>query len=166
MSEVTPQICDNKSVGVIIENDSGAFALLRRARFPIGIAPPAGHLDSHGSLELAAVNEAREESGLIISVGGLKRTAIYERRVNNQCRRLGGDHHDWTVFETDQFGGELQPSPDEAKSAGWYDPPLLQELADRTRAFQAGQISPEDWVANPGLEEIWADFFHELGYVV
>ena len=165
MSELTPEMCDNKSVGVVITNTEGELALLRRARFPIGIAPPAGHIDDHGSPEQTAVDEVHEELGLMISFGGLHKTAIQERRVDNQCRRPGGDHHNWTVFETNQFEGGLRPDPDETRGADWYEPELVQALADRTRALQAGQIPQVDWEADPGLEEVWVDFLSELGYV-
>lgn len=165
MSEVLPGYCDNKSVGVIVENEDGAVALLKRARFPVGMALPSGHIDNHGSPEQTAVDEVNEELGLTITIGGLRRTIIEGRLVNNPCRRIGGGHHEWWVYRTSDFEGELQPSPDEAQSAGWYDRAGLQELADRTRAYQTGNVPQEQWEANPGLEEVWLDFFTELGYV-
>ncbi len=157
--------CDNMSVGVIIRSPEGEFALLKRARFPIGIAPPAGHIDEHGRPEQAAVAEVHEELGLMIALDGLRNTVIQGRRVNNQCRRPGGDHHDWRVYESTEYSGVLTPDADETQGAGWYDPDQLQALADRTKAFQAGQLSQAAWETNPGLEEVWLDFFTELGYV-
>ena len=157
--------CDNMSVGVIIQNSEGKIALLKRARFPVGIAPPAGHVDDHGSPKQAALDEVREELGLIIAPDNLRPTGIQERKVNNQCRRPGGDHHVWWVYEANEFSGELVPDPEETKGADWYDATQLQSLADRTKAFRAGSVPADEWGANPGLEEIWLDFLVELGYV-
>ncbi len=156
--------CDNTSVGVIIERDD-KIALLKRAKFPIGIAPPAGHIDEHGNPEQAAVNEVREELGLIIAISGLQRTAITNRRVDNICRRSGGDHHNWWVYTTSQAEGELAPSIEETKGAAWYNISVVQALADRTQAFEREELTPDEWEQNPGLEPVWRDFFHELGYV-
>ncbi len=157
--------CDNMSVGVIISNHEGELALLKRARFPVGIAPPAGHVDEHGTPEQAALEEVQEELGLIIAAFGLRKTIIQGRRVNNQCRRLGGDHHTWWIYEANDYTGELRPSPDETKGASWHDQSQLQQLADRTKQFRAGVLGAEEWEANPGLEEVWLDFFVELGYI-
>lgn len=160
-----PKYCDNKSVGVIIKNNIGSFALLKRARFPVGIAPPAGHVDDHGSFEQAAVDEVNEELGLTVAIDDLKKTIIDKRVVNNKCRRIGGDHHEWVVYEAEVFKGDIVPDPDETKGADWYTPAQVQELANRTRAFRAGEIDQSDWEENPGLEEIWLDFFVDLKYV-
>lgn len=153
------------SVGVIIQNPEGEIALLKRARFPIGIAPAAGHVDEHGGPEQAAIEEVGEELGLTIAVDDLRSTVIQNRRVDNQCRRPGGDHHNWWVYETSEYSGNVTPDADETQGAGWYSPDQLQALADKTKAFRAGQVGQADWEANPGLEEVWLDFFTELGYV-
>lgn len=159
------EACDNKSVGVIIRNKMGEIALLHRAKFPIAMAPPAGHEHPHGSPEQAAIMEVEEELGLSISLEGLRRTAIVNRRVNNQCRRPGGNHHSWWVFETTDYHGTMKPSADETKGAGWYSQRKLDYLAERTRQFEAGRVSSEAWRKEPGLEAIWLGFFAELGYV-
>ncbi len=159
-----PQECDNLSVGVIIENGE-AIALLRRAKFPIAVSPPAGHIDQHGSPEQAAIDEVHEELGLTIAAKSLVSTAITNRYVSNQCRRPRGDHHSWTVFQARDFTGELNPSPSETKGAGWYSRRQLQELADRTKALRTGQMNQADWQETPGLEEVWLNFMVELEYV-
>jgi 8-oxo-dGTP pyrophosphatase MutT (NUDIX family) len=159
------KICDNKSVGIVIRNTDGAFALLKRARFPFGFAPVAGHIDQHGSVEQAAVEETIEELGLTITVADLKKTDIFGARFNNHCRRKGGTHHDWWIFEVNNFSGELQPSPDETQGAAWYPLSDLQLLADRTRQYQAQMIGQQDWENSPGLEEIWITFMEQLGYI-
>jgi 8-oxo-dGTP pyrophosphatase MutT (NUDIX family) len=166
MSAALPKICDHTSVGVIVTNHEGAFALLKRARFPVGIAPVAGHIDQHGTPEQAAVAEVQEEIGLIVAIKDLQQTTIQGKRYDNHCRRQGGDHHNWWVYTTDTFEGEIQPDPDETRGASWYSLEQLQSLVERTRAFQAGRISQADWEAYPGLEEIWVSFLLELGYSV
>src|ERR1044072_8809537 len=159
------KVCDHTSVGVIVKNIDGKLALLERARGAIGMAPIAGHIDDHGSTEQAAVDEAEEELGLIIEPSDLQETKIKERRKENVCRREDGTYHVWTVYEADQFLGDLEPSKEETKGANWYSPKQLQALADRTKAFQAGKIAEADWKKKPGLEIIWLDFLTELGYV-
>jgi 8-oxo-dGTP pyrophosphatase MutT (NUDIX family) len=157
------KVCDNKSVGVIVRDLAGRFALLKRAKFPVGIAPSAGHIDDHGSPEQAAVDEVREELG--IKLDGLTKTPIYARRVENICRRPGGDHHAWYVYESTVADTALEPDADEARGADWYSAEQLNVLADRTRAFHAGKVSETDWTANPGFEEVWLPFMEELSYV-
>lgn len=155
--------CDNTSVGVVIRDGQGRFALLKRAKFPIGIAPAAGHIDGHGSPEQAALDEVREELG--IKLEDLQKTKIYARRVENICRRPGGDHHTWYIYEASVADPILKPDKDETKGAAWYTGEQMQALADRTRAYRAGSVPEADWQANPGLEEVWLPFMEELGFV-
>ena len=165
MKDASPKLCDNLSVGVVITSRDGEILLLERAKFPVGIAAPAGHIDDHGSPEQTAIDEVHEEVGLVISRDHLYATSIHERRVEKMCRRVGGDHHIWWVYEADQFSGELIPSADETKGARWYSLAEVQKLADRTRSYLAGEISDADWQNKPGLEDLWLEFLLELGYV-
>lgn len=157
--------CDNRSVGVIVTNERDEIALLKRARFPIGIAPPAGHIDKHGSPEQAAVDEVYEEVGIQLSIDGLRRTTVWDRCVANVCRRQGGDHHVWRVYESHVEDVRMSPDPHETKGAAWYSLDAVNALAVRTRAYRAGLILPNDWAENPGLEEVWVDYMAELGYI-
>lgn len=157
------KVCDHTSVGIVIRDSEGSFALLKRAKFPIRIAPVAGHIDDHGSPEQAAKDEVFEELGLTVS--DLTKTNINDRRVDNKCRREGGDYHNWTVYETTVEDTTLRPSEDETKGAGWYSQEQLQALADRTKAYQAGKIPEAEWAEIPGLEEVWVSFLGELGYI-
>ena len=158
------QPCDNLSVGVIIEQND-KIALLKRAKSPIAMAPPAGHIDDHGSPEQAAVDEVFEEIGLSITSDGLVPTVISNRRVNNQCRRVNGDHHTWWVYRATKFEGTIAPCADETQGANWYTKKELQAFADRTRSLVAANSTQADWQENPGLEETWLAFFIELGYI-
>jgi|HubBroStandDraft_4_1064222.scaffolds.fasta_scaffold114740_2 8-oxo-dGTP pyrophosphatase MutT (NUDIX family) len=159
------KICDNKSVGVIIRGPENSFALLKRAFFPVGFAPVAGHVDDHGSVEQAAIDEVHEEVGLTVKLEDLVPTAIVGTRFNNHCRRKGGTYHDWWVFEVTKFSGEIIPDPTETQGAAWYGAEDVQLLADRTRQYQAQMIEQQDWLANPGLEEIWVTMLEQLGYI-
>lgn len=145
--------CDHKSVGVIIQNEKGDVLLLDRARFPFGLAPPAGHVDDHGSLEQTAIDETFEEVGLRVS--DLEKV-IEERRVDNVCRRFGGDYHMWTVFTAAEATGDIIPNSDETKGASWRSLVDLQNLAQQTRERKVGAQT---------LEPIWLDFFSELGLI-
>lgn len=159
------KVCDNKSVGIIIHGPQDSYALLRRAFFPIGYAPAAGHVDAHGSPEQAAIDEAHEELGLTIAPADLNKTAIAGTRFNNHCRRKGGTFHDWWVFDVTKFTGELVPDPTETKGAAWYGAQDLQLLADRTRQYQAQMIDQQDWQNEPGLEEVWVTILEQLGLI-
>lgn len=159
------QYCDNRSVGIILTNDKGELALLNRGRFPVGIAPAAGHIDAHGSPEQAAVDELSEELGIRISVDDLARTSIYERHVKNTCRRVGGNHHVWSVYEASIADADLTPDPHETNGAEWYEREIVHLLARRTKAYLNGTVSQAEWVTQPGLEPVWADFLEELGYI-
>lgn len=160
-----PKHCDNLSVGVIIRDDTGRYALLERGRYPVGMAPVAGHVDDHGSIEQAGVDESDEELGIVLQPHDLKKTAVTGILKYNQCRRPGGSHHEWTVLEATIPAQPLQPDQLETKSANWYSDTELQAFADRTRAYQRGEIPEEEWVLQPGLEEVWVEHFSELGHI-
>ena len=159
-----PKRCDNKSVGVIIERDE-ELLLLKRAKYPFGYAPPAGHVDDHGSYEQAAVDEVGEELGLAVSVAGLIKTSIWDRRTDLACRREGGDHHIWRVYRATEFDGVLSPDADETAGADWQSVDSLQALADKTRIYLDGLTTEEDWRQDPGIEVVWLGFLVELGYI-
>ena len=61
----------------------GKLLLIKRARPPYGFAPPAGHVDTHSSFEVAARKELKEEVGL--DTESIK--LIVEGRKDNPCRR-------------------------------------------------------------------------------
>lgn len=148
--------CDNTSVGVIVQNPQQETLLLSRARFPFGWAAPAGHVDGHGSLEQTAVTELFEETGLLLPVTSLIKV-IDARRVDNQCRRINGNHHIWTVYRTETADLKLNPSEDETLGARWFSP---TELA--TMALQTMPLGHDTNQGDNVLEPIWLDFFREL----
>ncbi len=151
-----PKVCDHTSVGMLVwKKDS--LLLIERRKFPIGFAPPAGHVDEHGSFEDAARTELQEEVGL--QTTGLQ--LIHEKRVDNPCRREDGSWHHWKIYRAETTG-ELQRSEEETKQVRWVSPDELRALADRIQAYLAKEVSEEEWTTSPGLEPVWYEFFIEL----
>ena len=148
--------CDNRSVGVIVENDADETLLLSRARFPYGWAAPAGHVDEHGSLEQTAIDEVFEETGVILDPASLE-VVINGLRVHNQCRRPGGDYHDWTVFRAQAKNTTITASPEETLGVSWVPRQVLGALASASMQISHSEIRRGDLA----LEPIWAYFFQE-----
>lgn len=156
VQDKSDKVCDNTSVGIIIRKGDSVL-LIERKKPPFGFAPVAGHVDDHGSFERAAKDEVNEEVGL--KVVNLKQ--ILEGKRENYCRRKGGTWHYWKLYEA-QVEGEIEPSQDETKQAGWYSKEQVEELAKRTEKYLAGEISEEEWQSNPGLETAWFQWSKEL----
>lgn len=153
---MSPKRCDHTSVGVMVWRE-GKLLMIERKNFPFGFAPPAGHVDEHGSYEDAARKELQEEVGLLVR----RLKLLIEGRKDNHCKREDGTWHFWKVYVA-TAEGELKRSEDETKQAGWFTKDDLQRLADRTRQYLDGQIPDEEWQAEPGLEPIWFDWLREL----
>jgi hypothetical protein len=47
----------------------------------------------------------------------------------------------------------------------WIHPDQLQQHAHRTAAYAEGQLSEEEFTAQPGLAPVWVRFLHELQLV-
>lgn len=143
--------CDNKSAGVLIEHDD-RLLMFERQTFPPGIAPPAGHIDDHGSAEQAAVAEVQEEVGL--TVVGL--TLVDWLWLPNRCRRapgLKGVGHEWAIYRA-RVTGVLDLDEREARNASWWTPGDLGWRARRT------VLGGDD-----GLEPVWCVLLHRLGVI-
>jgi len=153
-------VCDHKSVGMLIWNE-GKLLLIERRRPPYGFAPPAGHIDDHGSFEDAAKNEVKEEVGL--DTKSLK--LLTEGRKENPCRREGGVWHYWKIFEV-KTDGKIVASPSETKQYGWYTKGQIQELAKRTESYVSKKISEPEWQSAPGIEPVWKEWFSELRILI
>jgi len=156
IQEKSDKTCDNTSVGIIIRKGS-KLLLIERKKPPFGFAPPAGHVDDHGSFEQAARDEVREEVGL--NVTDLK--LIAEGRRENYCRRKGGTWHYWKLYKAGATG-DLKRSEDETKRAGWYSNEQIEDLSQRTAKYLADEITEEEWQNNPGLETIWLQWSREI----
>jgi len=131
--------------------------LIERKKPPFGFAPPAGHVDDKGSFENAAGEEVEEEVGLTAR----KIELIVEGRKENPCRREGGTWHYWKIYEV-EVSGDIRPSKDETKQAGWFSVDQISSLAQKTEKYLAGEIPEEEWQQSPGLEPVWLEWFKEL----
>lgn len=155
--------CDNTSVGVIITNEAGDYLMFERATFPPGIAPVAGHIDTHGTARDAAEAEVREEVGLTV----VSLSEITTSWRNNRCRRLPGPRgvgHQWTVFHA-VVTGDLNPSQRETRNVRWIPAADMQALADRTSAYAFGYVTDADFAAQPGLEPVWGQWLDATGVI-
>jgi 8-oxo-dGTP pyrophosphatase MutT (NUDIX family) len=146
--------CDHKSVGVILQDSQQRILLINRAKPPYGWAAPAGHVDNHGDSIATAIEEVREETGLVIAAAALS-LIIQNRRISGECRR-GGAYHDWDVYSAPVPVGEININPAEVREIMLADRATLQALHDQT-------VQPT--THNPGLEPVWQTFLTELGHI-
>lgn len=162
---VVPAIkrCDNTSVGILINDDQGRLLVFDRATPPWGVAPPAGHIDDHGTPEQAATAEVHEEVGLQVEDLEL----IARRWRDNRCRRTDGPQgagHEWWIYRA-QVHGELAPSPRETHNARWLSTRELQVLSLRTARYVYGDITEAEWRHEPGIEPVWVYFLSLAGLI-
>lgn len=151
-----PKICDHTSVGMLIYKDD-KILLIERAKFPVGFAMPAGHVDSDLTYEESAKRELKEEVGL--ETKELK--LIAEGRKENKCRRDDGSWHYWKIYKI-VTTGDIDRSKDETKQAGWYTIGQIKELGGKTEKYNSKEIKEEEWEKNPGLEPVMYEWFKEL----
>jgi 8-oxo-dGTP pyrophosphatase MutT (NUDIX family) len=157
----TPSYCDNTSVGVLIASPAGLL-VFERATPPSGVAPVAGHLDQHGCPERAARAEVAEEVGLTVTHLRL----VLQQWRPNRCRRLtqGTVGHRWWIYQA-EASGPIRPSSREVRAPRWIHPDQLTQQARRTAAYAEGNLSEEEFAAQPGLEPVWVRFLHQLQLV-
>lgn len=155
------KVCDNKSVGLIVEDSVGRILLIKRAKFPPGYACPAGHVDGHGTWLQAAIAELQEEVGLEVRDIRL----VHEETHNNPCRRKGGTHHDWRVYSATTEDHEVLASEDETSGFVWADTKELNRLSNRAMLYRTGGMNDTEWEEDPGLEPIWDDILRKIGIV-
>ena len=162
--------CDNKSVGIIIRREKDLL-LIKRKNFPMSFALPAGHLDGD-TYEQAAIRETLEETNVLV----LHLKKLYKELLYNPCKREGGSHHVWHIYETLKWEGNICAGSD-ALYVRWADGKALKRLSDRTLAFQdILKISIDDlsrfvpkaacrpmWLENPGLEPVWVVLLKKIG---
>lgn len=165
-------LCDRISVGVIIEgSDDSEFAgeadtilMFNRVKAPVGVAPVAGHLDGHGNIIATAFDEADEEVSLRLYE---LRSVIEGRWRDNVCSRQRGQGkagHTWWVERA--YGiGVPKAKHDESANLHWYHRDEIHDLALRTHMYAHGLVSDEEWLAQPGLEPVWAAFLVEGGFL-
>lgn len=167
--------CDGHSVGAIARDKDGRILMIRRAKYPFGFAPPAGHCDGH-SYGTACFIEFEEETGL--RVVGAPRPLILLNPIKNIACRRGGLRHNWQVFEVNWIG-ELKLKEDEVKWIGWMTVEEIKSFAQKTKEYlrklkEAEKAEDQvlvnaikdsiekDWQKSPGLEVTWLEIFQEL----
>jgi len=154
---MTTPHCDHSSVGVLVWRDA-RLLLIERKREPFGFAPPAGHVDDHGSFEDAARAELFEETGL--EAGEIELIAQGYRE--NRCRRPRGYWHYWKIYRA-EFAGEVNTSEDEVVSHRWCAVGELSELAAKTLRHIESGSSQAEMRADPGLEVVWVGWLAKIG---
>jgi ADP-ribose pyrophosphatase YjhB (NUDIX family) len=107
------------TVDIIIETGQGVV-LIERKNFPFGWALPGGFVDYGESLEEAAIREAREETGLSVTLQ--KQLASY-----SSPKRDPRFHTVSTVFIASAQGEPV--GQDDAKQAGIFTKENLPEMA-------------------------------------
>ena len=173
-----PKVCDHTSVGVVARDDQGRILMIKRKKYPFGVALPSGHCDGK-DYSLACFDEFETETGLKIT-GAPHPVTLKSPRKDLLCRR-GGQYHYWQIFEVD-WSGRLSRDKNETLGAGWYAPDEIRLLAEKTKEYlrklklsaQAEEVSwqkslkesvEKEWQADPGLEVVWYEFFKELNVI-
>jgi 8-oxo-dGTP pyrophosphatase MutT (NUDIX family) len=160
---MTIEPCNNTSVGIIVKRNE-CLLMIERRRPPYGWAAPAGHVDDGESYIEAARRELMEEVGL--SAGPNTLTLVAGGTYGNRCRRPGGTHHRWEVFETYRDQSDPVRNQDEVRAMAWMTLPEIASLARLCRSHLNRNAGPDEWRDYPGLEPIWLEFFTDLGYVL
>jgi ADP-ribose pyrophosphatase YjhB (NUDIX family) len=142
--------CNNTSVGVLVRRE-GKLLLIERRNKPYGWAPPAGHVDNGESFHDAAIRELKEE----VDLCSLQlRLLLWRQKFENQCRRPGGDWHQWSVFEATAAGTPAR-SLSETRAMRWVTSLELEELIALTKEHLATDADSATWARKPGLEPVW-----------
>lgn len=167
------KICDNTSSALIVR-DGGKILFIERKKYNPGFALPAGHQDGDTPKD-AAMKELSEEVGFTAT----EVQEVLVKTLKNPCKRDGGTHHKWTVFEVKNWHGSISPSEDEAKQAVWLSLEQIKGFSDKLEQFiDKNNLSFDDlptlvratndskeWWDSPGLEPPMYLLFKDLGII-
>jgi len=102
----------HKSIGCVIIKE-GKVLLLERRKFPYKFTIPAGHLEKGEVPSKAVKREVKEETNL--KIDDIEK--LFSGEIEDPCRR-GADIHNWDLFYSSSFKGELETN-DEANGYRW-----------------------------------------------
>jgi ADP-ribose pyrophosphatase YjhB (NUDIX family) len=155
-SKSDSKLCSNKASGILVWKNN-KLLLIERKIFPIGMAPPAGHVEGDDDYKSTAKKELKEEVGLDV----VRLKLLVRGRKDNQCVRTNGSWHYWNIFEA-KVRGNIKPSTREVKSTGWYSREDIKKLALETSKYISGKVFEKGWKSSPGLEVVWYEWFKKL----
>lgn len=98
---------------VVIHDPAKGIVIIRRANPPNGYALPGGFVDEGEQIELAAIREMKEETGLDVQLDGL--LGVYS--CPNRDPR---SHTVSTVYAGTALNPEALKAGDDAATAAWY----------------------------------------------
>jgi len=155
VSDVDVQLCDQRSVGLLVVRD-GSLLLKAPSAYPSGHAPLSRHCDGLNFPETARALCAQLGLGEPVVRGADEcwRPDVCARPVPETAERAG---HWWLVYRVVSSQGE--PDGDGLR---WWTRKELQDLADRTVAYARGALRDGAWRAQPGVSALWVGWLAHL----
>jgi hypothetical protein len=148
-------ICDGRFAGVLITDGEGRYLV---SGSPSGIAPVCGHVDQHRTHLDAARALILDQAGVSV----LAMSLVASGWSADSCRRKpgpAGGGHQWEIW------GALAcrcPPPREASCTRWADGREMRALAARTVRYASGDISGDEFAAEPGIAPMWMGWLNQL----
>lgn len=103
----------------VIKDDKGRYLLVQEAQPKVyglwNLA--AGHVDKNESIENAAIREAKEETGLDVSL--IKKIGIWHDKVEEPVRH---------AFTVKVLGGKITPQPGEILDVKWFSFDQIKQM--------------------------------------
>jgi hypothetical protein len=154
VSDVDVQLCDQRSVGLLVVRD-GSLLLRAPSAYPGGYAPVHRHCDGLTFPETARA--LATQLGLAEpTVRGADeswRPDVCTRPQHETAERTG---HWWLVYWA---VGQGEP---QGEGLRWWTRKELQDLADRTVAYARGALRDGAWRAQPGVSALWVGWLAHL----